>query len=172
MTLPPEDPNNPNVPPPNYPPPNYPPPNQPPPGYPGAPPPPSGPAYVPGMSFPPGVELASRGRRVGAYFLAFPLAIVTLLIGYVIWGAVLWGRGTSPAFKVLKCRCVDANTGQPVGWGRMALRDIVGTIVQGILSFITLLISLVMFLTDDRNRNLPDRIATTVVVYDPNGVLG
>jgi uncharacterized RDD family membrane protein YckC len=109
---------------------------------------------------------------VGAFFLAIPLAIVTLGIGYVIWGLVLWGRGTSPALKTLKCKVIDANTGQVATWGKMALRDVIGGIVQGILGFITELVSLIFFLTDERNRNIPDRIATTIVVYDPNGVLG
>jgi uncharacterized RDD family membrane protein YckC len=168
----PEDPSNPNVPPPRY---------EPSPGYPVGPPqsyarapaaPPGVPYGVAGLPIPPGAGLASRGRRCGAFFLAIPLTLVTLVIGYVIWGAILWGRGTSPALKVLKCKVIDANTGQVVGWGRMALRDIVGGIVQGILGFITELVSLVLFLTDERNRNIPDRIATTLVVYDPNGILG
>ena len=83
-----------------------------------------------------------------------------------------WSSGTSPALSVLKMRCVDANTGQPIGWGRMFLRDFVGGIVQGILSIITLIVSFVMFLTGERNQTIPDKIGTTVVVYDPNGVLG
>jgi hypothetical protein len=31
------------------------------------------------------VVVAPTGRRVGAYFLAIPLIIVTLVIGYLIW---------------------------------------------------------------------------------------
>ena len=37
-----------------------------------------------GLNLPMGVELASIGRRIGAYFLSIPLAIVTLGIGYAI----------------------------------------------------------------------------------------
>jgi uncharacterized RDD family membrane protein YckC len=142
-------------------------------GYPAAPPPGAGYGYPGGgLNFPPGVELASHGRRIGAYFLAFPLVIVTLVIGYLIWGAVLWGKGTSPALKVLKMKVVDANTGQVVGWGKMFLRDFVGGIVQGILSIITYLISLILFLSGEKRQTIPDKVASTVVVYDPNGVLG
>lgn len=139
--------------------------------YPPAPPagPPAG--YY-GFALPPGVEVASVGRRIGAFFLAIPLSIVTLFIGYYIWGAVKWADGTSPALSVLKMRCVDANTGQPVGWGRMALRDIVGGIVQGILSIITAIVSFVLFVSGERHQSIPDKIATTVVVYDPNKVMG
>jgi len=128
--------------------------------------------YLPGLPpLPPGVVLAPRGRRVGAFFLGILLEVVTLVIGYIIWGLILWGRGTSPAFSVLKCKVVDANTGQLATFGKMAMRDIVGGIVQGICSIITALVSLIMFATDDRNRNIPDRIGTTIVVYDPNDVL-
>jgi uncharacterized RDD family membrane protein YckC len=147
-------------------------PSAPPPGYPAAPPAGYGGYGTPGLNLPPGVELASTGRRIGAYFLAFPLLIVTLVIGYLIWGLVLWGKGTSPALKVLKMKVVDVNTGQVVGWGTMALRDILGRIVDGILSIITGLISFIMFLTGDKRQSLHDKVASTTVVYDPNGVLG
>src|SRR3954462_7903867 len=167
-----------------YPPPGgYPPPpgqQGPPPGYPSAPQggyqsaPPAGYGGYgpPGLNLPPGVELASVGRRIGAYFLAIPLLIVTLVIGYLIWGLVSWGKGTSPALKVLKCKVVDVNTGQVVGFGTMALRDILGRIVDGILSIITGLISFIMFVSGEKHQLLHDKVASTTVVYDPNGVLG
>ena len=141
--------------------------------YPAPPPPGAGPPAPYGQfQLPPGVSLAPTGRRVGAYFLGGLLAIVTLGIGYLIWGAVVWGKGSSPALRVLGMRCVDANTGQPVGWGTMAMRDIVGGIVQGILGPITAIISFVFFLSDDRHMSIPDKIGSTVVVHDPNKVLG
>jgi hypothetical protein len=124
------------------------------------------------LALPPGVELASRGRRVGAYFLAIPLAAVTLGIGYVIWGLIVWGKGTSPALQVLGMKAWRPAEQRPANWGIMALRNVVGGIVQGILSIITLLISFIMFLTDDQNRTIPDRIGGTVIVHDPQKVLG
>jgi uncharacterized RDD family membrane protein YckC len=53
----------------------------------------------------------------------------------------------------------------------MALRDIVGGIVQSILSGITLLISLILFLATKEHKTLPDFIGGTVVIHDPNKVL-
>src|SRR5579872_6222317 len=41
-----------------------------------------------GLTLPNGVRLASSGRRIGAYFLAIPLVLVTLVIGYIIWGLI------------------------------------------------------------------------------------
>ncbi len=135
------------------------------------PPPPPGAPVSPFPPLPPGVEPASHGRRIGAYFLAIPLIIVTLVIGYIIWGLVLWTKGTSPALRVLGMRCVDANRGERVGFGRMALRDIVGGIVQSILGAITQLVSFVLFLTLAKRQSLQDLIGTTVVVHDPNKVM-
>jgi uncharacterized RDD family membrane protein YckC len=121
---------------------------------------------------PPGVTLAPAGRRVGAYFLSILLMIVTLVIGYVIWGLVLWTKGSSPALWVLKMRCVKVSTGERATFGTMALRDIVGGIVEGIVGWITQLVSLILFLTRPDRRCLHDLVGGTVVVYDPQRVLG
>ena len=121
---------------------------------------------------PPGVQLAPVGRRIGAFFLAIPLSIVTLGIGYLIWGLVVWGKGTSPALQVLGMKALDPKTGRSATWGRMALRNIVGGFVQGVLSLITELISFIMFLTDANHRSLQDTIGGTVIVHDPNNLLG
>lgn len=53
----------------------------------------------------------------------------------------------------------------------MALREIVGRFVEGILSVITQLVSLILMLTNAERRCLHDMIAGTVVVYDPQKVL-
>jgi uncharacterized RDD family membrane protein YckC len=146
--------------------------------YQPAPPPPPGQGsfeghYDPsGLGLPPGVELASVGRRIGAFFLAIPLVIVTLVIGYIVWGLILWGRGTSPALKVLKMKVWKVDRNGKATFGTMALRDIVGSIVTSILSLITELISFIMFLSGKHHKSLCDTIAGTVVVYDPNDVLG
>ncbi len=124
------------------------------------------------LGLPEGVVLAPVGRRVGAYFLSILLMIVTLVIGYLIWGLIAWGKGTSPALQVLGMKAWKQQERQVAGWGTMALRNIVGSFLQSILSFITALISFVMFLSDDLHRSIPDRIGSTVIVYDPNKVLG
>jgi uncharacterized RDD family membrane protein YckC len=124
-----------------------------------------------GLMLPQGVELASSGRRIGAYFLAIPLAIVTLGIGYLIWGLIVWANGQTPALQVLGMRCWRPEDGRVPGFWWMALREVVGRIAEGILSFITLLISLILMLTRPDRRSLHDLIAGTVVLYDPNKVL-
>ena len=126
---------------------------------------------VSGLVLPKGTELASVSRRIGAYFLSFVLPIVTLGIGYLIWGAVVWGRGQTPTFQVLGMRCWRPETGRVAGWWWMALREVVGTMVDGILSFITLVISFVLMVSTRERQCLHDKVAGTVVLYDPNKVL-
>ena len=122
---------------------------------------------------PQGVVLASVGRRIGAGFLSFLLFIVTLVIGWLIWGAIAWSKGTSPAFQVLGVKVIKADTGLPATWGEMALRNLVGNwLISGVTSGISSIVSFVMFLADDQNRSLPDRIASTLVVHDPEKRLG
>ncbi len=161
-----------------YPPPGYTVPGNAPAAYNAPPYPTAGygtPAYAParanGLTLPPGVELAGVGRRIGAWFLSILLCTVTLGIGYLIWGLVLWGQGQTPAQKVLGMRCWKLDTGRPATWGTMALREIIGYIVQGLLSIITELISFIMMLTRSDRRCMTDLIAGTIVVYDPNKVL-
>ncbi|HEY2166473.1 MAG TPA: RDD family protein [Jatrophihabitantaceae bacterium] len=177
----------PQMPPPQMPPPQMPP--MPPPGqaY-GAAPPPApgygygqgGPGMAPpgmfydqasGLTLPNGTQLAGVGRRIGAYFLAIPLAIVTLGIGYVIWGLILWGKGTSPALKVLGMRVWKPTTNSTATWGTMFVRDFVG---QGLLSIVPFLnlISFIIFLTNNQHKAIHDNVGGTVVLHDPNKVLG
>ncbi|MEO6884803.1 MAG: RDD family protein [Jatrophihabitantaceae bacterium] len=125
-----------------------------------------------GLTLPQGVQLASVGRRVGAYFLSILLAIVTLVIGYIIWGLIAWGKGTSPALQVLGMKVWTPQENRPATFGTMAMRNILGTIVTGILSLITELVSLVMFLTGQQHQSLADKVASTVVVHDPGKILG
>ena len=148
--------------------------------YPGAPPPYG---YAPGagagmyvdpasgLVLPQGVVLASVGRRIGAWFLAIPLVVVTLVIGYVIWGLIIWGRGQTPAQQVLGMRCWRPDTQSPATWWWMALREVVGSVVEGLLSFITQLVSFILMLSRPDRRCLHDLIAGTVVIHDPNKVL-
>jgi uncharacterized RDD family membrane protein YckC len=124
-----------------------------------------------GLLLPDGTQLASVGRRIGAYFLAIPLAIVTLGIGYIIWGLIVWGNGQTPALQVLGMRCWRPETNRVAGFWYMALREIVGGLVEGILGFITEITSFVLMVAGRERKAIHDYIAGTVVVHDPNKVL-
>jgi uncharacterized RDD family membrane protein YckC len=159
----------------------------PPPGFPQAPPVPAGYGYgqpggqpVPagmyldqesGLMLPQGTALASSGRRIGAFFLAVPLAIVTLGIGYLVWGLIVWGNGQTPALQVLGMRVWRPEENRVAGFWWMALREIVGRICDGILSIITELTSFIFMLSRPDRKTLHDLVAGTVVLHDPNKVL-
>jgi uncharacterized RDD family membrane protein YckC len=124
-----------------------------------------------GVLVPDGTEMATIGRRIGAYFLAIPLAIVTLGIGYLIWGLIIWGNGQTPALQVLGMRVWRTEENRVAGFWHMALREVVGRLAESILGIITQLTSFVLFVTGRERKALHDHIAGTVVLYDPNKVL-
>jgi uncharacterized RDD family membrane protein YckC len=122
-------------------------------------------------TLPDGVQLASAGRRIGAFFLAIPLSIITLGIGYVVWGLIAWRKGQTPALQVLGMRCWRPETQSVPGFWWMALREIVGRIAEEIVGPITLLASFILMMSSQDRKSLHDLIAGTVVVHDPNHVL-
>jgi hypothetical protein len=124
-----------------------------------------------GLVLPEGTELATVGRRIGSYFLAIPLAIVTLVIGYVIWGLIIWGRGQTPTQQVLGMRTWHPQTARPAEWWRMALREVVGGIVTGILGLVTEVVSFILMASGRERKCLADHIASTVVLRDPENRL-
>jgi uncharacterized RDD family membrane protein YckC len=125
-----------------------------------------------GLNLPDGTELASVGRRIGAYFLSIPLFIATLGIGYVVWGLIVWGRGQTPALQVLGMRVWRPETNKVAGFWFMALREIVGHLLAGaILTFITEITSFVLFVAGRKHQALHDIIAGTVVLRDPDKIL-
>jgi uncharacterized RDD family membrane protein YckC len=121
--------------------------------------------------FPVGVQLSSAGRRFGAYMLDFVLLIVTLVIGYLIWVLIVWGRGQTPGKQILGMRCVKFNEVRKANWGTMFLRDFVYKgIVFGIVATVTFGIGYILWLWllwDKNNQELWDKMAGTIVIDDP-----
>ncbi len=124
-----------------------------------------------GLVLPNGTQLASVGRRIGAWFLAIPLVIVTLGIGYIIWGLIAWGNGQTPALQVLGMRCWRPETNQVAGWWWMALRETLGRMCDSILGIFTAATSFVLFVAGKEHKAIHDYVAGTVVLHDPNKVL-
>ena len=76
------------------------------------------------------MELASQGRRLGAYLLDYAvLQWLTLYIGWIIWYLIVATQGQSPAKQLLGMRVVRED-GVTAGLGWMLLRDLV---VRGIV---------------------------------------
>lgn len=126
--------------------------------------------------FPDGVRLATVGRRFGGYLLEFVLLVVTLVIGWLIWSLIVWGRGQTPGKQLLGMRCVNLATSRRASWGRMFLREFIGKgIVMTVISLITFglgpLILNFMLMWTKKRQELWDKIADTIVIHDPQRVL-
>ena len=118
---------------------------------------------------PQGVGLAGVGSRLGAALLDSLLISVTFGIGWLIWAAIISGKGQTPGKQLLKLRIVDATTAQPIGFGRMFfMRGLVAGLVASIAIPFTIGILLFMPFWDKRNQTLWDKISGTIVVSDPN----
>ena len=116
------------------------------------------------------VPLASPGKRFGTYLLEIVLAIVTLVIGYIIWTLFAWSDGQTPGKKITNLKYVDVNTGRVADWSKSAFRDfVIRGIVFGILSAFTFDIAFLIgaFMIFDQDKNYRagwDRWGGTVVI--------
>jgi uncharacterized RDD family membrane protein YckC len=132
------------------------------------------PPVPPGMWFdretslilPQGVRPASKGRVAAAYALGIGLFIATLGVGYLIWAAVAWGQGQTPAQRLLGLRCWRRDTRRVAGRKHMALRQVTGLFLNG-----ELLMGPLIWLGSKELNSVGDFFAGTVVLYDPNQLL-
>jgi uncharacterized RDD family membrane protein YckC/predicted RNA-binding Zn-ribbon protein involved in translation (DUF1610 family) len=120
---------------------------------------------------PVGIKLSDPGKRLGAYLLDVVLALVTLLIGYLIWALIICGRGQSPAKQLLGMRIVNCEEGKRSGYGRTFLRDFIVKPVIGTLSGFLLYVPFFWLLWDKNNQELWDKVVSTIVVEDPMKLL-
>ena len=132
------------------------------------------PPVPPGMWFdrdtwlilPQGVRLAAKGRVAASYALAIGLFIATLGAGYLVWAAVAWGQGQTPAQRLLGLRCWRRDSGRVAGRRHLALRQVTGLFLNG-----ELLIGPLIWLGSKELNSVGDVFAGTVVLYDPNLLL-
>jgi hypothetical protein len=70
-------------------------------------------------------------------------------------------------------RVIRSDTQAVVGWGRMGLREVICKGVIGLVAGITVIgtVLYLWLLWDDQNQELWDKMATTLVVDDPQRVL-
>ena len=120
---------------------------------------------------PEGTVLSSLGKRFGGALLTGVLIVVTLGIGYLIWAAIAYGKGQTPAKQILKMYVIDTETGLPATWGKMFLR---GFVIDGVLNSITsgifFLLSAIWIFTNPQRQRLTDLMLKTIVVDAPNGL--
>jgi uncharacterized RDD family membrane protein YckC len=130
---------------------------------------PAAPPLSYGQPYPTSGQLVSPGGRLGAALVDAVLMLVTLYIGWIVWSLITWSDGQTPGKKLLGHVTTDANTGRPLDWGQMALREFC---VKGLLGFLLGTITCGVYgLVDafmvfgDRQRTLHDKIANSVVTH-------
>lgn len=120
---------------------------------------------------PEGTVLSSLGKRFGGALLTGVLIVLTVGIGYLIWAAIAYGKGQTPAKQILKMYVIDTETGLPATWGKMFVR---GFVIDGVLNSITggvfSLISAIWIFTNPKRQRLTDLMLKTIVVDAPNGL--
>jgi uncharacterized RDD family membrane protein YckC len=122
--------------------------------------------------FPDGVMLSSPARRLGEHVLELLLVVATLLVGWLVWAAIVFGRGQTPAKQLLGMKVVSLDQGRPLTWGMMFLRE---CIVKSLFTFVSswlLYLPLLWIVWDKDRQELWDKAMGTIVVNDPAGALG
>src|SRR5437763_2283487 len=96
-----------------------------------------------------GFHVSTVGRRIWAAILDGLLAILTLIIGWIIWAIVVAGKGQSPAKKILGLRVVKITTGKPATRGTMFGRYLLKRLINvfGVIGLV-----LDFWMTWDKNR--------------------
>ncbi len=115
-----------------------------------------------------GWELATYPQRVIAFLLDVALLFLTLFIGYLIWWLIVLGRAQTPGKQIVGIQVVK-DTGEPVGWGYMFLREFV---IKGLLGGFLYTIAVGIYfvvdhiwpLFDDDRQTLHDKMVSTLVV--------
>jgi hypothetical protein len=119
------------------------------------------------LFLPQGVRLASRRQVAAAWVLGLVLFSITLGIGYITWSLFVWRQGRSPAQRILSLRCWLPESRQVAGREETALRQITGFCLNG-----QLLSGFFIWLTSKTLRSVGDLLAGTVILHDPDGILG
>lgn len=117
----------------------------------------------------PQFRLVEPGARLGSLMIDLALVAFTAGIGWLIWSLITWGNGQSPGGSLLGHVVVDAHTGVPFDWGRMAVRElVVKGVVGGFFFFLSggiynLVDGVLIF--GGRQMTLHDRMTGSVVRY-------
>jgi uncharacterized RDD family membrane protein YckC len=118
-----------------------------------------------------GVVLSSAGKRCIANLIEVVIALATCGIGYVIWSLIIFGKGQSPGKQLMGMRVVSIATSTQASWGTMFLREFLAKLLIGFLLG-WLIIPYFWLLIDKNKQQLWDKMLDTVVVDDPDTLVG
>jgi uncharacterized RDD family membrane protein YckC len=110
---------------------------------------------------------AAPMRILAGVALGFLLFVGTLGIGYLAWSAATWGRGQTPAQRLLGLRCWDPETGRVPSRRQMAERQFLGLCLIGL----NVLSGLFFMFSGSGQASVGDFFLGTIVLRDPQGAL-
>lgn len=110
---------------------------------------------------------AARVRVLAGAALGFLLFAGTLGVGYLAWSVATWGRGQTPAQRLLGLRCWNPGTGRVPGRWQMAERQFLGLSLSGV----SLIVLLFFVFSGSGQTSVGDFFLDTIVLHDPQGVL-
>ena len=111
------------------------------------------------------IVIGLLARFTGAsvdYSQGGPLTYLSYLISFVIsvgYFVYYWGMGSTRGMRFFQLAVVDAQTGQPIGFGRAAMRYL-----GYVISVIPCYIGLIWAAFDPKKQGWHDKIANSVVV--------
>jgi len=126
-------------------------------------------------------RLASFQHRLGAELLDSAICLLTLWIGWIIWSAVVWTKGQTPAKQILKIRVYSEINRQPANWNHMAIRqflliltlilsaaflNLISFGIMGSLVIIAWYILEIIWYFTKGQRSLRDQLVKTYVVNE------
>ncbi|MEU8912344.1 RDD family protein [Streptomyces nigrescens] len=120
------------------------------------------------MVLPHRIHLSTVGLRFGGFLLENLLMICTLYIGWLIWAFLVFPQGQTPAKQLLHMRVIYIPEARAARWWRMFFREFIAKGIIGLLASVTLLIPYFWLLWDRNRQELWDKMATTLVVTDPD----
>lgn len=83
------------------------------------------------------VLLAQPSRRLAGFVVDLLLFLLTLGIGWIVWSVFEARSSRTPGMRLLGERVVDVRSGETVGGGRMAVRQLLGIALALLLGALT-----------------------------------
>jgi len=122
-----------------------------------------------------GLPAASFGVRIKALLLTFALVVATLGLGWFVWSAMEWRRGSTASFRLTGLRVVHQADGTPIGLGWSIVRNAVlctALLIPTIIACVVIAFAFVMGASPPNDifskpRRAPwDRLCKTMVVQE------
>lgn len=117
--------------------------------------------------------LAGPGRRLAGFLLEMVLIVLTLGAGWVIWSALVYGRGQTPAKQILGMYVMREDGTRSGGWytcmREWLIKGATGFLLGGLTFGIGQFVGAAWCIWDDKRQTVWDKVGATYVAWSPNG---